>query len=123
MSNKLQNVETFLTGYETRIYKGYKKTDADKLKEKKMIASTVQEVLATPVTVELSGELVEVPLVVDLIALKMKYLKEHPEKIDLKELSAVLGEQKQEVVIDTQKPSDIFRGVAIGTIIDDDSNT
>jgi hypothetical protein len=116
--NELQT-SNFLTGYETRIYKGYKKTASDQIKDKRLIASTVKEALNTSVEVNVEGETVEVPLIVDLIALKLNFLKEHPDKIDLKEFSAILGEQKQEIVVDTQKASDIFGSVAIGAVVDD----
>jgi hypothetical protein len=119
--NELQ-VEDFLSGYETRIYRGYKKTAGDKLKDKKVVASTIQEALTTGVVVQTDdGEVLEVPLIVNLVALKLQYFREHPDKIDLKELSTILGEQKQEIVIDTQKASDIFKGVAVGDVIDDSS--
>ena len=107
--------EILMTGYEKRLYSGWRKSAADLLKDNKMIASVVKECLGVEVEKQLeSGEVVNVPFAVDLVGTLFAYWKEHPEKIDLKVLSAVLGETKQEVAVETFSASEMFRGITAG---------
>lgn len=99
----------FMNGYEKRIYKGYRKTQADLLKDNKMLSNVVKECMGIEVEKTLDdGTMVNVPVAVELVALKLSYLKEHPEKIDLKELSSVLGEQKVEANLNVKGAQELF---------------
>jgi len=107
----------FMTGYEKRIFKGWQKTAADLLKDKKMLEETLKSVLKHEVPAEVleTGEIVNLPVIDLLVLKKLGYDLEHPEKIDLKVYSAVLGETKQEVNVGGEVvASDIFRGVVAG---------
>ena len=105
-----------MTGYEKRIYAGWKKSAADLLKDNKMVATALKNCLGTEVERILSsGEVVNIPVVYDLLIELLAYWKEHPEKIDLKVLSTVLGETKQELDLNgTIQATDIFKGVSAG---------
>lgn len=106
-----------MTGYEKRICKGWHKTAADLLKDQKMLEFTLKRVLMheveVPETLE-TGEVVNMPIIDLLVIKKLGFDLEHPDKIDLKTYSAVLGELKQEVVQNIEAPSEFFRGVAAG---------
>lgn len=112
-----------MTGYETRLYKGWQKTASDTLKDKKMCEATLRKQLGFSVeTVLPTGEVINIPVIDLLILKKLGYDIEHPEKIDLKVYSTVLGETKQEVVVSEETASDIFKGVVAGAK-PNDSNT
>ena len=105
-----------MTGYEKRLYSGWQKTAADLLKDNQMIASTVKECLGVEVETQLEqGEVKNVPFVVSLVGKLLAYWYDHPEKIDLKVLSNVLGETKQEIAVDTKTAAEMFRGVTAGS--------
>ena len=108
----------FMTGYEKRIFKGWHKTAADLLKDKKMLEATLKSVLAHEVDVSENldtGEIVNLPVIDLLVLKKLGYDLDHPEKIDLKVYSAVLGETKQELNLGGEVvASDFFKGVAAG---------
>lgn len=109
------NNEDFMTGYEKRIIRGSKKTQADLLKDNKMLSNTVKECLGVEVEKTLdSGEVVNVPIMTVLVAKKIGFLMDHPEKIDLKELSSVMGEAKTEVDIESTTATEMFRGITAG---------
>lgn len=114
-----------MTGYEKRIFSGWHKTAADLLKDKKMLELTLKNVLMHEVPTENleTGEVVNLP-VIDLLVLKrLGYDLDHPEKIDLKVYSAVLGETKQELNLGGEVvASDFFRGVAAGAKPDGSSS-
>lgn len=101
-----------MTGYEARIFHGYQKTAADGLKDKKMLEVVLKKALGTPVEEELdTGEKVNVPLIDLLIIKKLGYDLKHPDKIDLKVYSQVLGETKQALELDGTLASDMFKGI------------
>jgi len=103
-----------MTGYELRLAKGKRKSAADLLKDEKMVATAVRDVLGVEVERRLeSGEVVNIPLAYDLVIDYFGYLKKNPGKIDLKVLSAVLGETKVEVSTDKETASDVFGGIAV----------
>lgn len=109
------DTEDLMTGYEKRLAKGVRKTAADLLKDEKMVATAVRDVLGVEVERRLpSGEAVNLPLAYDLVIDYIGYLKANPGKIDLKVLSGVLGETKVEVSTDRETASDIFAGIAVG---------
>ena len=100
-----------MTGYERRLVEGWKKTAADLLKDQKMLSNALKVALGVETVKKLeSGEEVNIPIVYDLLIDLLAYWKEHPEKIDLKVLSTVLGETKQEVSIDAKKGADELFG-------------
>ena len=104
----------FMSGYEKRLYSGYEKSQADLLKDSKMLQNTVKECLGVPVEIEDDdGTKVSVPVAVMLVGKKIKYMTEHPEKIDLKELSAVLGESKVEVDATLRGASELFGDIVV----------
>lgn len=106
-----------MTGYEKRIFKGWEKTAADLLKDKKMLESTLKRVLAHEISEEVleTGEVVNLPVIELLVLKKLGYDLDHPKDIDLKVYSAVLGETKQELNIDTgDTVSSMFGGIAAG---------
>lgn len=111
----MERVE-LMTGYEKRIYAGWKKSAADLLKDNKMVATALKNCLGVEVERELSsGETINLPIVYDLLIELLAYWREHPEKIDLKVLSTVLGETKQEIDVNgTLQPTDIFKGISVG---------
>lgn len=103
-----------MTGYELRLAKGKRKSAADLLKDEKMVATAVRDVLGVEVERKLeSGEVVNIPLAYDLVIDYFGYLKQNPGKIDLKVLSAVLGETKVEIQANQETASDVFGGIAV----------
>jgi hypothetical protein len=112
-----------MTGYEKRLYSGWEKTAADLLKDNQMVASTVKQCLGVEMEETLeSGEKKNVPFVVQLVGKLLAYWYDHPEKIDLKVLSNVLGETKQEIAVDTKTAAEMFRGVTAGSKVDGSSS-
>ena len=105
-----------MTGYEKRIYNGWKKSAADLLKDNKMVATALRNCLGVEVERKLvSGETVNLPLVYDLLIELLAFWKQNPDKIDLKVLSTVLGETKTEVDVNGQiNATEVFRGVTAG---------
>ena len=113
-----------MTGYEKRIFSGWNKSASDLLKDNKMVATAVKDILGVEVERQLeTGEAVNVPIVVDLVASLLAYWKDHPEKIDLKVLSTVLGETKQEVVVNSETATDVFGGIVAGTKLKTDDSS
>lgn len=111
MPSDVKNTD-LMSGYEVRIFKGWKKTLADSLKDSKMLEVTLKKALGHDVELELdSGEKVNVPVIDALVLKKLGYDLQHPEKIDLKVYSSVLGETKQEVVVDSETASQVFTGI------------
>lgn len=106
----------FMTGYEKRVFKGWKKTAADLLKDGKMLEATLKSVLKheTEVPDLETGEVVNLPIIQVLVLKKLGYDLDHPKDIDLKAYSAVLGETKQEIVASNVTASEMFKGVLAG---------
>ena len=108
---KMVDNKDLMTGYEHRVYEGWKKSAADLLKDQKMLANALRTALGVETVRKLeSGEEVNIPIVYDLLIELLAYWKQHPEKIDLKTLSTVLGESKQEVSIEARKGADELFG-------------
>lgn len=100
-----------MTGYEKRIFRDIIKSPADLLKDNKMISNALKQCLSAETEMYLSnGEVVNLPIAQDLVIELISYWKEHPDKIDLKVLSAVLGETKIEVAA-SESASEVFKGV------------
>jgi len=104
----------FMTAYEKRLYKGYEKSQADLLKDSKMLENTVRECLGMKVPYELDdGSSIDTPVATVLVAKKIKYMYEHPEKIDLKELSSVLNESKVEINANVKGADELFGDIVV----------
>lgn len=102
----------FMTPYEQRLYLKCSKTKGDKAKDGKILKNAVSRVLGIETEQTLDdGSIVNLSIAERLAIKKLAYLDEHPEKIDLRELSAVLGEQKLEVET-TISAGDMFKGIA-----------
>jgi len=116
MANNSNENYKLMSGYEKRIFKGYHKTAADLLKDDCMVASVLRKCLVTEIEVEEkleSGEKVEVPIIYELVGKKLAYWKANPDKIDLKELSTVLGELKTVTNLNLPQASSIFAGITV----------
>ena len=108
----LDNKE-LMTGYETRVYEGWRKSAADLLKDQKMLSNALRVSLGVETVRKLeTGEVVNIPIVYDLLIELLAYWKEHPEKIDLKTLSTVLGETKQETNVNVKGANELFGDIA-----------
>ena len=111
MGSKLTN-EELMTGYETRVFKGWKKTVADELKDSKMFEYTLKKAMGHEIEYKLpSGEEINIPIRDAIILAKLGFDLSHPEKIDLKVYSAVLGETKQELGLSDETASMVFKGI------------
>ena len=100
MANKPKkaNKTDFMTPYELRMYKEIKKSPGDKIKDDKMLESTLKRMMGMEVEVTLdSGEVINVPTKELLIAKKIAYDLENPKNIDLKMYANVLGENEIKV--------------------------
>ena len=101
-----------MTGYETRIFRGWQKTAADGLKDSKMLEATLKKFMGHEIEEKLeTGEVINVPIKDLLIAKRIGYDLSHPEKIDLKLYSAVLGETKPGLEISEETASMVFKGI------------
>lgn len=117
----MQNKD-LMTGYEVRVYKNLPKSEADVIKDQRMFASTLRNVLGSTFENELeTGETIDCSVATMMVIKKVGYLMKHPEKIDLKEFSAVLGESKVETAV-SSIPSDAFKGL-VDVEKNDDTNT
>lgn len=111
MARKNKN-EEFMTGYEVRVFDGWKKTAADMLKDKKMLETTLKRALGHEVDMTLeTGETVNVPVIDALVLTKIAFDLKHPANIDLKVYSAVLGETKQVLEVESTPASEMFKGI------------
>jgi len=120
MGKKADN-SYFTNGYETRVLKQLPKTQADRLQDNRMLASALKACLGAETEQILDdGTTINVSIAELLATKKIAYMIENPDKIDLKELSAVLGETKVEASVSTI-PSDAFKGLV--TVKKDDTNT
>lgn len=91
-----------MTGTEYRIYHGYKKTAADKLKNKKMFEEAVRNRLAMEERVTLpSGEVVTVSAAELLVDAKFQHDLVCTQDLDLNKWAKAAGEDvnKQEVTL------------------------
>lgn len=104
-------IEEFMEGKNVRIYKGYKQTLGDKSSEKRVFSNYMRLAMTTetPVVVnEETGETVSIPIGLQLIKEKIDYWRENPKDMDLKVISAVLGESKTEVDAKVTSADELF---------------
>ena len=98
-----------MSGYDKRILSNREKTQADLLKDNKMLSNALKRALGVELTETLEdGTTANIPIVDSLVAKKVAFMMENPDKIDLKELSSVLGEQKLEANLNIQSAQDLF---------------
>lgn len=107
--SKKNQIEDFLTDYETRVYHGYKKTVADKLKDRAMFKTAVKNRLAMEEQVKLpTGEVVTVTAMELLIDKKLQDDLEHPESIDLTKWLKIAGEDVTQVEANVRGADELF---------------
>ena len=100
-----------MTGYELRVYENLPKSEADVLKDNRMLASTLRNVLGSTFENQLdSGESINCSVATMMVIKKLAFLINNPDKIDLKEISSVLGESKVEASV-SSLPTDAFQGL------------
>lgn len=100
-----------MTGYELRVYENLPKSEADVLKDNRMLASTLRNVLGSTFENQLdSGESINCSVATMMVIKKLAFLIKNPDKIDLKEISSVLGESKVEASV-SSLPTDAFQGL------------
>lgn len=119
MSNKPKKAKKtdYMTPYEQRIYNQIKKSPGDKLKDDKMLESTLKRMMGLEVEVTLdSGEVINVPTKELLVAKKVAYDLANPKNIDLKMYANVLGENEIKVNAKLQTSEELFGDIAIKPI-------
>lgn len=112
--NKKANNKDFMTPYELRLYNQIKKSPGDKLKDDKMLESTLKRVmnLDNEVTLE-SGEVINVSTKEMLVMRKIAYDLENPKNIDLKMYANVLGENEIKVNANLKTSNELFGDIVI----------
>ena len=119
VNNDGMSKSEFLTGYEQRALKGWEKSKADQIKDGKMLEATLKKVLLHEIEEAIvlpTGEVANLPIIDLLVIKKVGYDLDHPEKINLKDYSNVLGETKQEVAVSTEDSvMELFKGVYNGS--------
>ena len=97
-----------------RIIRGMKPTKSDKLKEERMFTNTIKKYLGAEIEVELDDGSKEKMGVVDLVVAKrIAYDIEHPEKIDLKMYSSVMGEDTKNIDVNIKSAKELFGDIVI----------
>ena len=113
-NNDTNKLEYGLTGYEYRILMNMPKSEADKLIDKKLIQSTLKMALETEVEIKDSqGRFVSAPLGTLLVAKKIEYDLENPDKIDLTAYAKALGENKVEAEITLKSANELFGDIVV----------
>ena len=105
------SIDEFMDGKNFRIDKGYKQTVGDKKTDKRVFANYMRLAMTTesPVVIDKeTGETIYVPIGLQLIKEKIDYWRENPKDMDLKVISAVLGEGKQEVEATVTSADSLF---------------
>jgi mRNA-degrading endonuclease HigB of HigAB toxin-antitoxin module len=112
--SKRANNKDFMTPYELRLYNQIKKSPGDKLKDDKMLESTLKRVMNmdNEVTLE-SGEVINISTKEMLVMRKIAYDLENPKNIDLKMYANVLGENEIKVNANLKTSAELFGDIAI----------
>lgn len=98
-----------MSGYEIRRIHGYKKTAADKLKDKAMFRTAVKNRLAMEEQVQLpSGEIVNVSAVELLVDAKLQDDLNNPERIDLVKWQKAAGEDVNQSEVSVKGADELF---------------
>ena len=99
----------FMTGYEVRVYHGYKKTAADQLKDKQMFSEAVKNRLAMEESVKLpTGEEVNVSALELLVDAKLQDDLNNPERIDLVKWRKAAGEEVNQSEVALKGANELF---------------
>ena len=107
------NITKTMTGYEARLYKCAAQSPADAIKSEKMLATSLRNILSQQIVETLdTGEEVSITLLDKLVITKIGN-DLSTGKIDLKEYSSVLCEQKLEVSSTIGLASEIFKGCEV----------
>ena len=102
-----------MTGYETRVYRGYKKTAADQLKDKQMFSEAVKNRLAMEEQVTLpTGETINVSALELLVDAKLQADLDNPEGIDLVKWRKAAGEEVNQSEIAVKGANELFGDIA-----------
>ena len=103
-----------MTPYELRMYNQVKKSPADKLKDDKMLESTLKRLMNLEHEVVLeSGEVINISTKEMIVAKKIAYDLENPKNIDLKMYANVLGENEIKVNASLQTGNELFGDIVI----------
>lgn len=106
--------EEFMTGYELREYRGYKKSIADQLKDKAAFKNAIKKRLATEeqvVTPE--GEVITVSALDLLVDAKLQNDLTHPEDIDLTKWVKAAGEDVTQIEANLRGADELFGDIVI----------
>ena len=103
-----------MTGYEIREYKGYKKSAADQIKDKKMFSTAIQNRLAMEQQVKLpTGEVINVSAAELLVDKKLEYDLDNPENIDLVKWRKAAGEEAVSAEETMKGAMELFGDIAL----------
>jgi len=103
-----------MSNKDMRIIKGMKPSKSDLIKEEKMFTNTVKKYMGAEIEVELEdGSIENQPLVDLVVAKKIAYDLEHPEKIDLKMYSQVMGEDTKTVDVNVKSAKELFGDIVV----------
>lgn len=106
--------EIVMSKSDLRIIRGIRPTKSDKLKEEKMFTNTVKKYLGAEIEVELDDGSKSTMGIADLVvAKKIAYDLEHPEKIDLKMYSSVMGEDTKNIDVNIKSAKELFGDIVI----------
>ena len=97
-----------------RIIKGKRPSKSDKLKEEKMFTNTIKKYLGAEIEVEMDDGSKETMGIAEMIvAKKIAYDMEHPDKIDLKMYSSVMGEDTKTIDVNIKNANELFGDIVI----------
>lgn len=106
-----------------RIIRGMKPSKSDKIKNERMFTNTIKKYLGAEIEVELDDGSKETMGVVDLIvAKKIAYDLEHPDKINLKEYSSVMGEDTKNIDVNIKSAKELFGDIVISPDEEEDAD-
>lgn len=97
-----------------RILNGMKPSKGDLIKEEKIFTNTIKKFMKSEIEVELDdGSTVNQPLAEVIVAKKVAYDLEHPDKIDLKMYSQVMGEDTKTVDVNIKSAKELFGDIVV----------
>lgn len=109
-----------MSNKDMRIIKGMKPSKSDKIKEEKMFTNTVKKYMGAEIEIELEdGSKENQPLVDLIVAKKIAYDLEHPEKIDLKMYSQVMGEDTKTLDVNVKSAKELFGDIVVDAEIEE----
>lgn len=106
-----------MSSSDIRILKGMKPSKADKIKNEKIFTNTVRKYMGAEIEITLEDGSKEVMPIVDvMVAKKIAYDMEHPEKIDLKMYSSVLGEETKNLDVNIKNANELFGDIVVADL-------